>query len=97
MSNLQKFKLINGAFLPSESREILHSVYSSKIQFHHMKNFSSLETFGKEDKLAVKKIPQLKKSLAKLLKLISSAEKQGKNLEITSDVIINFVENKKNV
>ena len=73
---LQKFKLIKGEFLPKDSREIMQNVFSGKIQFHNMKNFSSQERYGKDDKIAVKRIPQLKKSLGKIIKMIEAAEKK---------------------
>ncbi len=93
----QILNLIDGVFSPKDSREILISFFSSKINFHKLKNFSSQEVFGKEDKLAAKKIPQLKKSLAKLLEIIEAAEKEDKHLTIRSEVMMSLVENKKNV
>ena len=92
MKKEQAFKLIDGNFSTKESREILINVFSSKIQFHQMNNFSSKERFGKEDKTAIKRIPQLKKSLEKLLKIIDSAEKKGEQVQIKSEVIISLVE-----
>ncbi len=95
--NPQKFKLIDGKFLPKESREILQSVFSSKIHFHQMKNFGSQERFGKDDKTALKRIPQLKNSIEKILKVIELAEKKGEQLEIKSEIVISFVKPIKNV
>lgn len=94
MNKSQKLKLIDGYFSPEESREILLNVFSNKIQFHQMKNFSSQERFGKDDNSSVKRIPQLKKSIDKLLKIIDAAEKKGDNLEVKSEVIISIIENK---
>lgn len=93
----QKFKLINGEFLPKDSREILQNVFSGKIQFHNMKNFSSQERYGKDDKNALKRIPQLKKSMLKIIKMIEAAEEKGEQLEIKSEVIIRFVKQNKDV
>jgi len=95
--NHQKFKLIEGKFWPNESREILNNVFFSKIQFHQMKNFSSQERFGTEDKNGLKRIYQLKKSIDKILKMIESAEKKGEQIEIKSEIMINFVKPVKNV
>jgi len=97
MKNTQKVKLISGCFTPEESREILMNVFSSKIQFHHMKNFSSKERFGKEDKIAIKRIAQLKKSVEKFSKIITAAEEKNELLELTSVVSIAFVKSKKSV
>ena len=52
----KKLKLIEGKFLHDEAKEILRNIFSAKINFHQMKNFSSQERFGKDDKTAVKKI-----------------------------------------
>ncbi len=93
----QKFKLIKGEYLPKDSREILQNVFSGKIQFHNMKNFSSQERYGKDDKNAVKRIPQLKKSLGKIIKMIETAERNGEQLEIKSEVVIRFVKPIKDV
>jgi len=97
MMNNQTFNLINGKFLPKESREILQSIFAGKIQFHQMKNFSSQERLGKDDHTALKRIPQLKKSMEKILKMIESAEKNGEQLEIKSEIVISFVKSTKNV
>lgn len=97
MKNPQKLKLIDGEFSPKKSREILMNVFSSKIQFHKMNNFSSQERFGKDDKMAIKRIPQLKKSMEKILKIVEDAEKKGLQLEIKSEILIHFVKSNKNV
>ena len=70
----KKLKLIEGKFLHDEAKEILRNIFSAKINFHQMKNFSSRERFGKDDKTAVKKIPILKKELLKLDKILAEAK-----------------------
>ncbi|MDI1316211.1 hypothetical protein [Flavobacterium sp.] len=90
MINSQTFKLIDGDFSAEESLEIIRNVFSSKIQFHQMKNFSSQERFGYDDKTAMIRIPQLKKSLDEIIKLIESTEMKGPQFEIKSDVVIRF-------
>lgn len=88
MINTQIFELINGEFLPEEGREILQNIFSSKIQFHQMKNFSSHERFGKNDETAIKRIPKLNNNLNEILKIIKEAEKNGECVEIKSEVVI---------
>lgn len=88
MKKEQSFKLIEGCFSPKESREIIISVFNSKIQFHKIKNFSSQERFGKEDETAVNRIPELKKCMEELLVLLDEAEKHGQNLELNSMITI---------
>lgn len=92
MKDLQKLVLIDGSFSPQDSREILMSVFKSKIQFHNNKNFSSQERFGHDDEVAVERIPQLIESIEKLIEILQEAEKEGKTLVIKSNVEIAFSE-----
>lgn len=91
MQNLQKLTFIDGTFSPEEIREILINVYSSKINFHQIKNFSSRERFGKDDKTATKRIPELKQAMEEVLSIIETAKKNGGQLEIKSDICISLV------
>lgn len=88
MSKTEKLTLIEGTFSCEEAKEVLLNIFSTKIQFHVMKNFSSIERLGKEDKNANKRIPKLKKSTEKLLKVIKQAEAKNKKLVITSEINI---------
>ena len=88
MKKQHSLKLIEGKFLATEAKEILTNIYTAKINFHQMKNFSSMERFGKEDKIAVKKIPALKKELGKLQKILVAAKEKNKKLIITSEINI---------
>lgn len=88
MKKIQKLKLINGNFSPSDAKEILMNVFLSKIQFHQTKNFSSKERLGKENKTALKRIEELKKSLEMINKIISDAELKNETLNITSEINI---------
>ena len=94
MEKTQKLKLINGNFSPKDAKEILMNLFLGKIQFHQTKNFSSKERLGKEDKNALKRIDQLKKSLEKTQKLISDAELKNETLTITSEISIVFSKSK---
>lgn len=87
--------LIDGKFSPKEARELLVNLFSSKIKFHQMKNFSSQERFGKDDKLAAKKIPLLKENIEILTELIKKAETKKEKLVIKSIIEISFSTSKK--
>jgi anion-transporting ArsA/GET3 family ATPase len=65
---------------------------SSKIQFHQMRTFSSVERFGKEDENSLNRISELKKSINKLLQLVTQAELSNKQLVITSHINIQIKE-----
>jgi ribosomal protein L22 len=95
MKNTKVLKLIEGSFSPDEAREILMNVFSSKIQFNKMKNFSSEERFGKEDITALKRIPELKKSMDIISKLIEEAKQNNETIQIISEVKITLSKSKK--
>jgi len=91
MKRSETITLIDGHFSSEDAFELLRNLYSSKIQFHQLKNFSSLERFGKEDKMAVERIPRLKESLESILNLMKE-EAIGENMiEIKSVININFL------
>jgi len=89
---IQTLKLIEGTFSPKETQEILMSIFSSKLKFHQMKNFSSQEQFGINDKNAEERMKQLKKSFESILKISKTAEMNNKKINIQSDVILRFIE-----
>lgn len=91
MKNQHTFKLIDGAFSAQESLEIVKNVFSSKIQFHQMKNFSSQERYGHDDENAMIRIPQLKECIDEIVKIIESAENTEQLFEIKSDIVIHFI------
>lgn len=90
MTKSEKFKLIEGKFLHEDAKEILTNIFVAKINFHHLKNFSSQERFGKDDEIAIKRIPELRSEIAKLEQVIAEAEAQNKKLVIDSEIVISF-------
>ncbi len=93
MQAMEKLSLIDGSFDAEESKEILFSIFSNKIHFHEMKNFSSQLRFGKDNATALKRIPELKKNLEKLVQIVTEAKDSNKILKITADINIVFSEN----
>lgn len=92
MKEQVNFKLIDGTFSLEESKEILTSLYTSKIQFHQRKNFSSEERFGKEDQNAKIRIPQLEKNLEEIIEILKKIEDENLSLEISANITLNFKE-----
>ncbi len=88
MTKDKTYKLIDGTFTPSEGKEILRNLFTGKIQFHLMKNFSTQVRYGNHDAATTARIQQLSSSLDDLLALISEAESQGMQLHIQSQVHI---------
>jgi hypothetical protein len=83
--------LIDGTFSVSEANEVLMSLFSSKIQFHEMKIFSSRERFGIDDEHSVKRIPSLLESKSALAALIHESSKQPIKMRITSTVQVEII------
>ncbi|GAB2595923.1 hypothetical protein [Spirosoma areae] len=88
MNKLDTLTLIEGDFSEEEAREILLNIFSFKINFHRLRNFSSQERFGKHDEIAQKRIPELKKEIEKVLQVVSEAKSKNKRLIITSGIDI---------
>lgn len=84
------FTLIEGEFSPKESRELLLSVFKSKIRFHRLKNFSSQERFGKDDEKALTRMKQLQETLALVFKVIEDAERKNQTLEIKAEITLDY-------
>lgn len=90
MKNTEKLSLIEGVFSAEETKEILMNMFSSKINFHNIRNWSSRERFGKDDEISRKRIPQLQNEMQKLQEILSDAKNQNKKLLINSEVNISF-------
>lgn len=92
MNKNENLSLIEGSFNPEEAREILLNIFSTKINFHERKNFSSEERFGKSDAVALKRIPVLKQNLEKIVSVIADAEAKNKQVIISSQINIQLVD-----
>ncbi|ULQ54296.1 hypothetical protein [Flavihumibacter fluvii] len=90
MNKAEKLILIKGTFNDEDAKEILMNIFSAKIHFHELKNFSSQERFGKEDETAKKRIPDLKRSIDKIEDKIAEARAKNKKLVITSEINISL-------
>jgi hypothetical protein len=93
MNKIEKLKLIEGEFSFNEAREILTSMFNSKINFHNIQNWSSQERYGKDDETAQKKIPLLKNEIEKLEEIILEAKANNKKLVINSEINILIKDN----
>ncbi|PKP39869.1 MAG: hypothetical protein CVT98_00205 [Bacteroidetes bacterium HGW-Bacteroidetes-15] len=91
MKNTEKLTLIDGNFTSDEAKELLSKMISSKINFHNIKNWSSQERFGKDDEIAQKRIPVLKKEMEKLQAILSEAKTNNKRLIVSSEINIKLI------
>jgi len=92
MNKNENLSLIEGKFTPEEAREILINIFSKKVNFHERRNFSSQERFGKDDPIALKRIPELKQSIEKITTLMSEASANDKQVVISSQINIQLVD-----
>lgn len=93
MNKIENLTFIEGDFSDAEAKEILLSIFSSKINFHNIKNWSSQERFGKDDEIAQKRIPELKNEIEKLQKILSEAKVKNKRLLVSSQINISLFDN----
>lgn len=92
MNNINTISFIEGIFNADEAKEILLNIFSSKIQFHELKNFSSIERFGKRDESSCLRIPELKSNVEKIKNIIEKAKSQNKQLKIISHINIELTD-----
>lgn len=83
-----KLKLIDGIFEHDDAKEILLNLFTTKINFHKLKNFSSQERFGIEDESSNKRIAELKMEYDKLAQLLKQIKLTDHNLRINTYVDI---------
>lgn len=92
MNKIEKLTLIEGKFSFDEAKEILMTMFSSKINFHNIQNWSSQERFGKDDEVAQKRIPVLSNEMKILEEILLEAKAQNKKLAVNSEINISLLE-----
>jgi hypothetical protein len=92
MNKSEKLKLIEGLFLCDDAKEVLMNVFSTKIQYHKLKNFSSQERFGKDDVFAQNRIHELKNEIIKFEKMIEEARLNNQRIVISSEIKITLTD-----
>lgn len=84
------FDLINGIFLPTETKEIINHIVEKKINFHELKNFSESIRYGTENENSVQRIAVLQSFKNKfsdfIIKSIDSNQLLKVNAVITIEV-----------
>lgn len=88
----KNFKLITGEFSPENAEEILMDLINKKINFHHLRDFSHQERFGKSDEATLRRIKELDESKAEINQLIQKASTLGKLLRINSTIQMEITE-----
>lgn len=88
MKTKKSLKIIDGDFSHEEARQILMSMFLSKIDYHIQKNWSSQERYGETDVNAMMRVASLKNEMKKLETLLDEAKSENKRLLINSEILI---------
>lgn len=89
---ITNLKLIDGVYQPAEAKEMLMSIFSDKINFLKIKNWSSVERTGKSDSYALNRIEQLSQSSKIFAELVSNAQMLHKKLVIKGHIEVSLEE-----
>jgi hypothetical protein len=90
-ATVSSVKLLDGLFAAQEAQEILLDLINSKIHFHELKNFSSLERHGKPDPVAMHRLPELREERKKIMAFTEHAIQNHCNLKITSAIRMELI------
>ena len=91
MTREEIFSLIEGNFNKQEAREVLLNIFSTKLQFHELRNFSSKERLGKADENALIRMQVMKDNISKVVELLSKLDENKNCLKISSSINIQIL------
>lgn len=92
MKKTETLTIIDGNFTYDEAKEILINMFTTKINFHNIKNWSSQERLGIEDSTAKKRIPALRSEMKKLEVILEEAKIKKRKLLVSSEINISILE-----
>ena len=82
-----EFNLIDGVFTGSEASELLSTLFTDKMRFHTLKNFSHKERLGKPDVHSEERIQKLEKTQKEILDFLKNSNGDNQ-FEICANIII---------
>jgi len=88
MKTTETLKLIDSTFSVNEGKEILLDLMSSKIKFHELRNFSSVERYGHPDEHSLQRIEELKAARRKIISFFNDFKLDNKRVIIHSNIHI---------
>jgi ribosomal protein S15P/S13E len=92
MQKVDTFSLIRNEFEAEEAKEVLLSLYTTKIQFNKLKNLSSHIRYNHSDTELLGRIEELEANREKLVKFLAYAKENKLKLHIQSDIKIEIIE-----
>lgn len=87
----ENFNLIQGEFSPNDALSIVTDLYSKKINFHELKNFSQLIQFGAKDSATNHRILALKEAKKQASEFINSAKIGGRSVRVKASISIEIL------
>ncbi len=93
MKKNETLTIIDENFTSDEAKDVIMNLFSSKLNYHQIKNWSSQEKFGKNDEIAQEKIPALKNEMKRFEEILLEAKANNKKLVISSEINIELLEN----
>ena len=93
MKKNKTLTIIDENFTSDEAKDVIMNLFSSKLNYHQIKNWSSQEKFGKNDVIAQEKIPALKNEMKRFEEILLEAKANNKKLVISSEINIELLEN----
>lgn len=90
--SVNEFKLIEGEFSPNEARNILMSLFNSKIEYHQLDSFSNHIRHGSDVTFSQNRIKALSECVENIKEIVQVANSKGKQLKIEGLIKISFVE-----
>ncbi|GIV38022.1 MAG: hypothetical protein KatS3mg032_2401 [Cyclobacteriaceae bacterium] len=89
---ITRINLVDGLFTYEEAKDLVLSLIQSKIHFHELNNFSSIEQLGQPDAIAKHRIPELLAEREKVLRIMQEAARKRCVVKIASSVSIELID-----
>ncbi|WP_396636600.1 hypothetical protein [Maribacter sp. R77961] len=87
----QTINLVKGTFSPAEAADVLFSLISDKIKFHHLQILSLQNGVDNDMQWSEQRITSLKNSKNSAKDLILKARNEGYKLQIDGDITIKLI------
>ncbi|CAN5910008.1 hypothetical protein BH11VER1_BH11VER1_09900 [soil metagenome] len=91
MDTTQRYKLLDGSFNPDDAKQVLLSLVTSKIDFHHREKFSNEERFGSDVAHSERRLIELQQLHETLRTLCQSAADTGMCVKVNGWIEIELI------
>ncbi|MEJ1221178.1 hypothetical protein [Sediminicola sp. 1XM1-17] len=84
----KQFKIVEGAFTPSETAEVLFTLINDKIKYHNLQITEITERFGGDTSHSERRIKELQESKEQIKELIIAARDNGQTINIHGTIVL---------